>query len=52
MGRSDQERLEEKKKDLTFGGKDLRSSYDEKYSWSTQCKAPIKKMIHIVNGMQ
>ena len=41
-----------KRKTWLLEAKDLRSSYDEKYSWSTQCKALIKKMIHIVNGMQ
>ena len=41
-----------KRKTRLSEAKDLRTSYDEKYSWSTQCKALIEKMIHIVNGMQ
>ncbi|XP_015748202.1 PREDICTED: uncharacterized protein LOC107328002 isoform X3 [Acropora digitifera] len=28
----------------------VRSSYDEKYSWSKQCKALIEKMIKLVDG--
>ena len=30
----------------------LRTSYGEKYSWSTQCKALVIKMISIVNGIK
>ena len=41
-----------KRKTRLLEAKDLRTSYDEKYSWSAQCKALIEKMIHIVNGMQ
>ena len=41
-----------KRKTRLSEAKDLRTSYDEKYSWSTQCKALINKMIHILSGMQ
>ena len=41
-----------KRKTRLSEAKDLRTSYDEKYSWSTQCKALINKMIHIPSSMQ